>query len=201
MTEILLVRHGQSEWNAQGRWQGQADPPLSPLGLEQAAMAGDTLKGFDAFDAIASSHLNRAATTADVIADKLGFGEPPRYPDVSERDAGEWSGLTRDEIDKQYPGYLRKGKFPPGYEPDERLITRVRRGLCAIANDLEAERIVTVAHGGVVYCLEAAAGRRFKHLSNLGAIWVSVDGDEVTVGDRVELLSESGGKSTTPTAI
>jgi len=199
MTEILLVRHGQSEWNAQGRWQGQADPPLSPLGLQQASTAGEHLTSFDPFDAIASSTLDRAATTADTIAEKLGFETPLRCADLAERSAGEWSGLTRDEIDKQYPGYLRQGKYPPGYEPDEELILRVRRGLRTVASELAGERLVVVAHGGVVYCLEAAAGRRFKHLSNLGAVWVTVDGEDVTVGDRVELLTD--GTSTTPTAI
>ena len=84
MTEILMVRHGQSEWNAQGRWQGQADPPLSQLGLDQADAAGRHLTTWTRFDGIASSTLDRAATTCDVIAGHLGFDETPRTAFVRE---------------------------------------------------------------------------------------------------------------------
>src|SRR5688500_8423312 len=65
MTRLLLVRHGESEWNAVGRWQGWADPPLTELGLEQARLAA---KAVGAVDLIVASDLERAWHTAEVIA-------------------------------------------------------------------------------------------------------------------------------------
>ena len=103
MTRILLVRHGESEWNATRRWQGQADPPLTDLGRTQAAHAAAAL---GAVDAIVTSDLQRASATAQVIADALGLDAPMIDPRLRERDAGEWSGLTREEIHDQWPGYL-----------------------------------------------------------------------------------------------
>src|ERR671917_2105987 len=102
-TRVLLVRHGQSEWNAVGRWQGQADPPLSDVGRQQARSAARSL---GALDAIFASDLQRATETAMIIAAELGVGPVVVDPDLRERDAGEWSGLTRAEIEERYPGYL-----------------------------------------------------------------------------------------------
>src|SRR5207302_10768657 len=113
MTRLLLVRHGESEWNAVGRWQGWADPPLSELGQRQAAVAA---RAVGAVDAIVSSDLQRASQTAAIIAGELGIG--PVVVDVAlrERAAGTSTGLTRDEIDEQFPGSLANGERPDGYE-------------------------------------------------------------------------------------
>ena len=89
MTRVLLVRHGQSEWNADGRWQGQADPPLTDLGRHQALHAARNL---GVVDAIVASDLQRASETALIIAGELGVGPLVLEPDLRERDAGEWSG-------------------------------------------------------------------------------------------------------------
>ena len=192
-----MVRHGQSEWNAQGRWQGQADPPLSPLGLDQASAAGDALRYFPAFDGIATSTLDRAATTGDRIAEKLGFDTPYRVADLAERSAGEWSGLTRDEIEEQYPGYLKSKRFPPGYENDDDLLVRIRSGFVQLLANVPGDRLIVVAHGGIVYCIEQSLGLRFQHLSNLGARWLSVDGDgSYELGERVGLLDGWDGEQT-----
>lgn len=108
MTRLLLIRHGQSEWNADGRWQGQADPPLTDLGRAQARHAARSL---GVVDAIVASDLQRAAETAAIIAEELGVGPLVLEPGLRERDAGEWSGLTRAEIERDWPGYL--GSPPP----------------------------------------------------------------------------------------
>src|ERR1700704_2099238 len=94
-SRVLLVRHGQSEWNALGKWQGQADPPLSDLGRAQARSAAHSL---GSLDAIYASDLQRAMETAAIIANALGIGPVVVDPDLRERNAGEWSGLTRAEI-------------------------------------------------------------------------------------------------------
>src|SRR5690606_40076504 len=103
MTHLLLCRHGQSTWNAAGRWQGQADPPLSDLGRLQAQHAA---KAVGAVDLIVASDLERARDTALIIAEAIGVGPVVIEPDLRERDAGEWSGLTREEIEAEWPGYL-----------------------------------------------------------------------------------------------
>src|SRR4029450_8816363 len=102
-TRALLVRHGQSEWNAENRWQGQADASLSDLGRRQAHEAA---KALGAVDAGGASDLERAAETAAIISADLGVGPVVLDPDLRERDAGEDSGLTRDEIERGFPGRL-----------------------------------------------------------------------------------------------
>lgn len=205
MTEILMVRHGQSEWNAQGRWQGKADPPLSPLGLQQAEAGGRYLAQLAAqlpFDGIASSTLDRAATTGDVIARHLGFDAPFRTENLAERDAGEWSGMTRPEIEEQYPGFLKARKFPPGYEHDGDLLPRIRRGLSEVIESVSGDRLIVTAHGGLIYCIESSVGMPFRHMPNLGALSFHLDDQGTfTLGERLELLVEFEGEATTPDQI
>ena len=71
VTRLLVVRHGQSEWNAAGQWQGRANPPLTMEGQRQAAAAARAL---GAFDAVVASPLLRAAETATIISEHLGIG-------------------------------------------------------------------------------------------------------------------------------
>ena len=112
MLDLLLARHGQSEWNAAGRWQGQADPPLSDLGRAQARAAG---RQAGSFDAIFASDLERALHTATIISEALGVSPVVVDPRLKERDAGEFSGLTRDEIEERFPGALAARRWPPGW--------------------------------------------------------------------------------------
>ena len=106
MTRVLLARHGQSTWNAEGRWQGQADPPLSELGREQAHLAAAHV---GAVDLIASSPQQRALETATIISSTIGVGPVVVVEQLRERSAGPWSGLTRIDIDNQYCRWLRTG--------------------------------------------------------------------------------------------
>lgn len=205
MTEILLVRHGQSEWNAVGKWQGQADPPLSPLGMTQAEAGGEYLAKLAKempFDGIASSTLDRAARTGDIIARHLGFDTPFRTANLAERNAGEWSGLTRAEIDEQWPGYLRARKYPPAYEHDDELLPRVTYGLQEVCANVPGDRLIVSAHGGIIYCIEASLGLSFRHIGNLGSRWVHLDdAGKLTLGERLELLVDFDGEATTPDQI
>lgn len=171
MTDLLLVRHGQSEWNALGRWQGQADPPLTELGRAQARHAAVHLPDFDL---LASSTLVRAATTADEIADVVGVDDIVRDADLVERDAGGFSGLTRAEIDERYPGYLDAGRWPEGWEHDEVMVVRLAAAIERL-RATGAQTIVAVSHGGVIYALEAALGAEFERVANLGGRWFHFD--------------------------
>ena len=79
MTRLLLIRHGQSEWNALGKWQGQADPPLTGTGRQQAQKAGPVV---GKFDAIFSSGLQRATETAVIISEIIGVGPVLMEPNL-----------------------------------------------------------------------------------------------------------------------
>ena len=184
MTKLLLVRHGQSEWNAMGRWQGKANPPLTDLGKEQALIAAKKLPNFSI---LASSDLVRARETAEIFAkahDK-DSNDILIEPQVQERDAGEFSGLTRDEIDKKFPGYLAQNRWPSGWEPDDVL----REGLGRIiASSTESDSIVVVTHGGCIYALESLLGEEYRRISNLGGRWFELIDDEFYLGERIQLL-------------
>ena len=187
MSRILLVRHGQSEWNAQGRWQGQADIDLSDLGRRQARAATASL---GSFSLIASSTLSRAAETAFIISNELGIGPIVPVPELIERSAGEWSGMTRSDIEREYPGYLAEDKRPPSYEHDPELWVRVEAGLQSVAKMLvPGDEALVVAHGGIIYMLEERMGQRRGRIANLGALWIDVELDGTfQPRERVDLI-------------
>ncbi|MFA5566066.1 MAG: histidine phosphatase family protein [Acidimicrobiia bacterium] len=186
MTRLLLARHGQSTWNAQGRWQGQADPPLSQLGRLQAFHASSAI---GTVDVIISSDLERAHNTALIISETLGVGPVVIDSDLRERSAGEWSGLTRAEIEEAWPGYLDAGKRAPGWEDDQVVLTRLRMAFGRIEEHYQGAEILVVTHGGVIYALEADLGQPWERIANLGARQVELDAGKVTLGDRVTLVN------------
>ena len=187
MARILLVRHGQSVWNADGRWQGQADPPLSELGREQAVAAARAL---GMVDAIYASDLERAHHTAELVATQLG-ADVVVAPNLRERSAGEWEGRTRAEIDEGWPGFLESGRRPDGYEPDDSVLARVLTALEAIAKAHDGD-VLVVTHGGVVRVVERHLGGDAEGLiPNLGGLWLDHDDQGLKLGERVVLLDES----------
>ena len=185
-TEVLIVRHGQSEWNALGRWQGTEDPPLSALGLQQAELAADLLP--DSFDAVWSSDLQRAHATAVTMATRRGFGSVRTFAGLRERHAGDWQGLTRAEIEEGWPGYLADGRRPHGWEPDEAMVERV---LETLFNTPGHSRVLAVAHGGVVICLDRHLGEPFQRYPNLSGRWFRLEDGQLSAGESVALVSES----------
>jgi broad specificity phosphatase PhoE len=183
---VLVVRHGQSEWNALGRWQGQADPPLSELGRHQAAHAAQHV---GAVDAVVASDLERSRATAEIIAELIGIGPVLVDEGFRERHAGEWEGLTKAEIAEAWPGYLDDRRRPPGFETDEDFQDRVLAALRRVQATVPAGDVLVVAHAGVIYQVEAVLGTGFEPLANLGGRWVeSVDGGPWRLGDRVVLV-------------
>jgi probable phosphoglycerate mutase len=202
---VLLVRHGQSEWNAAGRWQGQADPALSDLGREQARLAAAAL---GTVDAIVASDLQRASETALIISGLLGVGPVVLEPGLRERDAGEWSGLTRAEIDERYPGWLtpmadRHAAFqpkrsptgdgerrPPGWEADEALLARALDAIARIHELVPDGDVLAITHGGLIYTVEHHLGGEVHRLANGEGRFVTVDGARLVLGDRILLVDE-----------
>lgn len=196
MTRILIARHGQSEWNALGRWQGQADPPLSDLGRLQASSAARQLVSVEA---IISSPLQRAHETAGILAERLGITSIHIDDDLRERAVGEWSGLTNEEIEQQWPGYLDQGHRPPGYEPDDVFVPRALGALARIQQNFDGRRVVVVAHGGLIYALEHHHGAPFTRIKNLGGRWFIRTGEHLELGERVDLVDD--GTVSAPTAL
>ena len=201
MTRLLLVRHGESIWNADGRWQGQADPPLSERGQQQAAAAAAAL---GTVDAIITSDLERAADTGAIIARILGIEPVLVEPRLRERDAGSLSGLTRPEIHEAFPGLLPDDPagFTPGpdgrplwpddWESDAHLWDRVEVALVALGRLVPDGDIVAITHGGVMYAIERHLGAPDRgRLANLGAVWLEVTEDRLSVGERIDLIDPS----------
>lgn len=190
---VLLLRHGQSTWNAEGRWQGQADPPLSEHGRRQAWAAVATL---GAPDALWSSDLSRAAETAAILAEGLGVGPVLADARLRERDAGAWTGLTRAEIEHRWPGALAERRRPAGWELDGPVVARLRDALGAVAASVPGGHAVCVTHGGAVRALARDLGLEpFEALANLEGLWVEVGPPVVRPGDRVRLVDAAVGGS------
>lgn len=201
MTRLLLVRHGESIWNADGRWQGQADPPLSERGQEQAAAATAAI---GTVDVLVTSDLERAADTGAIIGRILGIDPVLVEPRLRERDAGSLSGLTRPEIHEAFPGLLPddpsgfvpgpdgQPAWPADWESDDDLWARVEVALVALGRLVPDGDVVAVTHGGVMYAIERRLGAPDRgRLSNLGAVWLEVVGDEMTIGPRLDLIDPS----------
>ncbi len=185
VARLLLIRHAQSEWNALRRWQGQADPPLSELGYQQAAAAAVRLKPVDV---VASSTLQRSQTSAEIIAKQMGCDPPIPVPELIERDVREFSGLTRIQIEEQFPGFLDDGRRPPGWEQDDALLARVLAGINRLAGVVGDRTAVVVTHGGVIYSLEAHLGCEPGRVTNMSGRWVQVANGRLVVGERVHPL-------------
>lgn len=176
---MLLLRHGQSTWNAEGRWQGWADPPLSAAGEEQARHAAVALRD-GGFDRIVSSDLARAVRTAEVMAAELGLADVERHPGLRERDVGEWSGCTTAEIEARWPGQLqawREGHLerPPGGESKPDLTQRVMAAVAALAAGDGV--LLAVTHGGVIRLVERHLGIEASAPGNLCGRWIEPDPD------------------------
>ncbi len=195
MTRFLLVRHGQSEWNAQGRWQGQADPHLSDHGREEARLAVSALRDFKGL--IFSSPLLRARETAEIISSEIGDGSVLIEPDLREIDVGEFSGLTNDEIEQRLPDAwrtLREGNLAafPGGESREHFLGRVRSSLERMAAHHPGAEILAVAHGGAIAAVERDLGVHPGHgVGNLVGRWFVLDGELQADGDRIALADQA----------
>jgi probable phosphoglycerate mutase len=192
---MLIVRHGESTWNAERRWQGQADPSLSERGELQALEATHALREHGPFDIVVTSTLERARRTGELLAERLGVELGGALPGLSERAAGEWEGLTRIEIEARYPGYLAADRRPPGYEPDASIVARSTEALHALCAERPHATMLVVSHGGIIHALERASaeGERWERLDNLAGRWFEVHEDAVTaVGARIALVADGG---------
>lgn len=145
-TVLALVRHGETDWNAAGRYQGHRDIPLNARGREQAQRLARRLAR-EKWDAIYCSDLIRARDTARIIGQQLGI--PPRVDRRwRERDVGALEGRTQAELEQVYGLNWRHLKL--GEESDERLISRIEAALADIIKTHHGGRVIVVSHGGAI---------------------------------------------------
>jgi phosphoserine phosphatase len=111
MLRLILIRHGETEWNIEGRYQGQADPPLNAKGWRQARSLAKKLNGVG-LEMLISSPLKRAAQTAQILAEKL---ELPVIFDnrLMEIHQGDWQTRLRSDIEKHYPDLFHRWESEP----------------------------------------------------------------------------------------
>lgn len=151
---IVLVRHGRTAWNLEGRGQGHTDVPLDEVGLGQARAAGPWLAGF-APSVVWSSDLSRARVTATYAADQLGL--PVRVDErLREFDLGERAGITMDDYRQQHPeehAQFVRGDFRdvPGAEQ----VPDVAKRMCDVLGDVvaglaEADTALVASHGSAI---------------------------------------------------
>jgi len=156
-THFLVIRHAESLWNADLRWQGQADPPLSARGLAQAEALAGTLRGEPA-DALYSSDLRRAWQTAEIVGRALDL-EPRAEARLRELDVGSWSGLRRAEIAARDGCELARFEAGDasvragGGESRGQIRRRVRALFSEWVTSHPGARIVVVTHLGVIRAL------------------------------------------------
>jgi len=157
ITRILLIRHGETDWNASGRWQGMADIPLNKTGLEQAAALAEHLKERP-ISAVYTSDLQRASQTARLIADRhrLTIIEDQR---LRESNLGEFQGLTLAEIMERYPKEALQMKqeymafIAPNGESRVAVQARVYAAFCDITAKHHPGEVVIISHGGAIRTL------------------------------------------------
>ena len=155
---MILVRHGQTEYNREGRWQGVgSDVPLNEIGREEAARVAEALAGhFDeAAEALYTSDLARARETARIIGARLGL-VPVDEPALRELSHGRWEGLTHAEVEERWPEELAEYEAHPydvrrgGGDSYRDLEARLWPALERLASEHRGERIVCVSHGGPI---------------------------------------------------
>jgi broad specificity phosphatase PhoE len=220
MPPVLLVRHALSEWNVDGRWQGQADPPLSPAGRAQAEAAAS---GVGPVDLVITSDLERAYRTGALLAPGVRHRIEPL---LREFDVGLWSGLTRAQIEQRWPTELAAFEAgsrtaPPGGEDrsvfDRRVLAAAGRvaelvaqtgaapptgpgsaaGSGSAANGKSETRpggirTLVVSHGGVVRALARLLAQLEGHVGHLCGYEAAVDGAALSLLRPVNLLDGAG---------
>ena len=153
---VYLARHGETVWNAEGRYQGRLDSPLTDTGRAQAEATALTMRE-RGIERLLCSPLGRARDTAHVVETALGLGAEID-DDLCESDIGRWEGLTRAEVEASYPGELARREAnrlqyrPPGGESLVDMLVRAR----AVAGRLDGRTTLIIAHSAINRVLVAA---------------------------------------------
>ena len=185
-TTVWCIRHGETDWNAEGRWQGHAPVPLNETGLAQAAALKHYLAAKNVrFDALYSSPASRAMQTAQAVAEAAQLEIQPEAR-LREVDLGEWQGLTRSEAcawdGKRFAEFEadRYNVPPPGGETRLQLMIRAREAFDAITARHSGAYVALVTHGGTLGMLIESLLGKIKRptLSNTSITILVGNGDE-----------------------
>lgn len=184
---VLLVRHGETDWNRDLRWQGHADPPLNELGRSQAGELAAQLAGVPVA-AIYSSDLRRATETAAIVAAAKGL-DVRALASLREVDVGSWSGLTQAETEERYPDGLRRWRDGihgwDGGETIEAMAGRVVAAVREIGAAHPGEHVLVVTHGGPIRAVHAAAaGTSWAEQRRLERVVANCAVSRIAVGSR-----------------
>ncbi|MDE2577239.1 MAG: 2,3-bisphosphoglycerate-dependent phosphoglycerate mutase [Hyphomicrobiales bacterium] len=161
---LVLVRHGQSDWNLKNLFTGWKDPGLTPKGVEEAKAAGQRLKAMGlSFDTAYTSALTRAQHTLKLVLAELGQSNLPTTRDLAlnERDYGDLSGLNKDDARKKWGEeqvHVWRRSYdiaPPGGESLKDTVARVLPYYCQhiLPRVLRGERVIVAAHGNSLRAL------------------------------------------------
>ncbi len=186
-TTIVLVRHGETDWNRDGRIQGKTDVPLNDRGREQARALAGELAG-SSFDAVYSSDLSRARETAEILAAAIRLPVVVD-PALRELDFGLWEGLTGEEVRERWPEMYERWATVgldahDGGESHEELSARVLGAVRRLAVIHDGGEILLVAHGGPLRALLMAAEgldyrtqrREFRSIPNCDVARIAIEG-------------------------
>ncbi len=173
---LYVARHGETDWNAAGRWQGHTDIPLNEKGHAQARALGEALRTAG-LAGVVSSDLSRAHQTARIVAEVLGLAVAYVDPDLRERTLGPFEGLTREECAQRYPvewkAWADERRPPEGAEHPADLAVRVRGALGRAAERVAREDApaLVVAHGGALRAVLAEALGVLPGMIENGGMW------------------------------
>jgi probable phosphoglycerate mutase len=180
---IFLARHGETEWNRVGRWQGATDIPLSAVGREQARQLADRLRAHG-IGQVHASDLSRASETAQIVAGALGLPSINLDPRLRERGFGCFEGLTREECASLHPEawqrYLAdRRSTPPSAEHQADVVARMGLAMATVAESIADGRpALVVSHGGAIRSFIAAvSGAPPPPLANTALFLGIYDGD------------------------
>jgi probable phosphoglycerate mutase len=188
---VYLARHGETDWNKAGRWQGHTDVALNEAGRLQAHLLGQSVIA-RGIVRVHASDLARARETGDIVARLLGVPAVAPDPRLRERGFGAFEGLTREECEVRFPDEWQRyragdGTSPPGGEPREQVIERMRASLQAIANGELDEPRLAVSHGGAMRLLvKSITGEMPPPLENGAVFRIDVQGSDFVHAERLK---------------
>jgi broad specificity phosphatase PhoE len=189
-TTLYLARHAESDWNAENRFQGHVDRPLTDRGRAQAAALAERCAKI-ALEAVYSSPLRRALETADAVATGKGL-RSVAHPDLREVDVGTWAGLSRAEVAERFPeAFQRWLDGGEGWDDGETYLEMSERVLGVVGQIAERHAngsVLVVSHGGPIRAVVAAAAgmdvhayRRLHRVEdNAGLSRVAVEDGRIT---------------------
>ncbi len=195
---MLVARHGEADWNAEGRWQGQADRPLTVRGREQAGVLAERIRGAS-IAAAYTSDLGRAYDTAILALEGRQISITP-LPGLRERSFGSWDGLLDEEISRRYPAQYAtwlRGESAGAVDAEtyEALSDRVTWTIETLVVEHHQETVLVVTHSGPIAVVQAMAlnldftdatqRRSLPELGNCELLSVATDG-------RFRLLDNDG---------